>query len=365
MGQSGKLSPNEFETLHVALGGVRVLGLGEPTHGSAEAFAWKGEVILALAQAGLLRVLAWECGYASGRQLDRALRWGEGDLRAALTAQNFWTWNTREVLNVLLALQKWNQAQPESQRVRFVGVDVQEPYSGVQDLLLHHPRRPLHGLTKKGLLEAGSPAAAPLLAELRDLEAGEADPERRALARNAARFVDTYLMEAQHKRLGLRDSYMAHTLLEEGLDSTGLTVFWAHNEHVAVNPDFAGDPASGLILREKLGAAYLGVGMLLGQGKFRVRDLDALGQPKPITQLALGLPAPHHSDALFLKKPAGLYPTRDFAHAGPRRFLGGHYGISAGQITPKKFEMARPLSDFDLIRWFPETGAAHSLDDGR
>lgn len=91
------LTTHEFALLNNQLSGVRVLGLGEPTHGTAEAFRWKFEVILALAKAEKLRVLAWECGFATGQLLDQALRFG-GDLETALRAQQFWTWNTREIL---------------------------------------------------------------------------------------------------------------------------------------------------------------------------------------------------------------------------------------------------------------------------
>nr|WP_232337752.1 erythromycin esterase family protein [Deinococcus arboris] len=115
---------------------VRVLGLGEPTHGSAEAFTWKGQVLLSLAQTGRLRVLAWECGFASGRRLDAALRGhSQEPLASALRAQGFWCWNTEEILAGLRDLQSWNAAQPPAERVRFVGVDVQPPHVGVQLLV--------------------------------------------------------------------------------------------------------------------------------------------------------------------------------------------------------------------------------------
>lgn len=261
-------------------------------------------------------------------------------------------------------MQAWNLGQPAEKRIRFVGMDVQNPYLGVQALIrVGHTEPLLELLTEIGRLEAGNPEAQALMAALEGIEVIETDRLRRSYARNARRFVDTYLLEPAHKRLGLRDGYMAQTLLEEGLDDSGLTVFWAHNEHVAVNPDFAGDAASGFALRESLGPAFLSVGMLLGQGHFRVRDLDAPGQPKPLAELPVDLPQPHHSDAQFLNQPAGLYAVQDYPHAGPRRFLGGHYGTLASQANPQRFEMPRPLDDFHLLRWFPAASAATGLPE--
>lgn len=352
----------DLSPLLAHLAGVRVLGLGEPTHGTAQAFRWKGEVIRTLAEAGRLRVLAWECGYATGRLLDAALRFGRRDMESALRAQRFWAWETLEILETLVWLRDWNLARPAPGRVRFVGVDVQELYEGVCELIAAgHPHPALARLTRKGEVETGGEEARELLAVLGEVEAAEADPARRALARNARRFVDAYLLEENHARLGLRDRFMAETLLEEGLTETGLTVFWAHNEHVAVNPDFAGDPATGWVLRGRLGSDYLAVGVLMGKGTFRARNLDAPERPLPLAVLPIGLPAPHHSDALFLGLGDRLHETRDHPHPGPRRFLGGQYGPQRMRADPHLFEMARPLSDFDLLMFLERTTAARGL----
>ncbi|MDL2345394.1 erythromycin esterase family protein [Deinococcus sp. MIMF12] len=306
-------------------------------------------------------MLAWECGLATGRLLDAALR-GEGDLEAALRAQRFWTWETREILDALTRLRAWNLSQPGERRVRFVGADVQEPYLGVADLIAAgHAHPALAGLTARGRVEAGSLEARELHEVLCEVEAAELDPERRSLARSARRYVDAYLLEAGHTRLGLRDRFMAETLLEEGLDPAGLTVFWAHNEHVAVNPSFHGSPAAGFVLRQQLGPAYLAVGMMMGQGIFRTRNHDVPGHPKPLADLPVGPPAAHHSEDLFAGRGDGLYGARDHPHPGPRRFLGGQYGTEWAQREPQVFELARPLSDFDLIAFQERTSAAQPL----
>jgi len=343
------------------LDGVRVLGLGEPTHGTAEAFRWKDKAIRALTEVGRLRVLAWECGFVTGCLLDQAVRFEKGDVEAALRAQRFWCWETQEILGTLIWLRTWNLARPEPDRVRFVGVDVQQPYQGLRELRAAGHPRALDYLTEQGRIEAGSEEARELLAVLREVEQTEPDRARRALARNARRHVDTYLLEANYARLGLRDHCMAETLLEEALEDSGLTVFWAHNEHVAVNPDFHSAPAAGWFLRERLGAAYLAVGMLLGEGHFRTRNMDAPDHSKPIAALPVGPPSPQHSEALFLGRGDGLYDSRDHPHPGPRRFLGGQYGVEWSREEPHVFEMARPLSDFDLILFQERTTAARPL----
>lgn len=351
-----------LEPLLSRLKGVQVLGLGEPTHGTSEAFRWKGAVIRALAQAGRLRVLAWEGGFVPGRLLNEAVVFGRGDLEAGLRALRLWPWQTREVLDVLTWLRGWNLAQPVGERVRFVGVDVQDPHGGVRELLeAGHGHPALTALTERGQLQAGSPQARELLAVLEEAERRETPGPLRSLTRNAHRFVDAYLLEADHARLGLRDRYMAETLLEEALDARGLTVFWAHNEHVAVNPDFHGDPAAGWVSREELGTKYLAVGLLMGEGTFRARDLDAAQRPPPLAALPIGLPAGHHSEALFVGRGDVLHDTRGHPHPGPRRFLGTQYSARRAQAEPRTFELARPLSDFDLVLFLERTAATRPL----
>lgn len=355
-------SARTLQLLLARLDGVQVLGLGEPTHGTSEAFRWKSEVIRALAQTGRLRVLAWEGGFVPGRLLNEAVVFGRGDLGAALHALRLWPWQTREVLDVLTWLRGWNLARPEGERVRFVGVDVQDPHGGVRELIeAGHGHPALTALTQRGQVQAGSTQASELLAILEAVEQSETQAPLRTLARNACRFVDAYLLEADHARLGLRDRFMAETLLEEALEPGGLTVFWAHNEHVAVNPDFHGAPAAGWALRERLGAAYLAAGVLMGEGTFRARDLDAPERPPPLTTLPIGLPAAHQSEALFAGRGDTLHDTRGHPHPGPRRFLGTHYGVRQAQAEPHTFELARPLSDFDLVMFLERTTPTQPL----
>lgn len=294
--------------------------------------------------------------------LDAALRFGRGNLREALQAQRLWTWETQEILSALRALQEWNLGQPEARRVRFVGVDVQEPYSGVQRLIqVGHLHPALLTLTTKGQVVAGSDAAKELHSALIAVETREADSQCLSLARNARRFVEAYLLKANHACLGLRDTFMAETLLEEATDSAGLTMYWAHNEHVAINPEFGDAPSAGFVLRQQLGQAYRAVGILMGKGEFRARDRDSLAEPRPLKVFQIGPPAPHHSDALFGPLGEGLYCTSTLSHPGPRRFLGGHYGLDTAQTDPAWFKIERPLSDFDLIQFLPHTTAAQSL----
>jgi erythromycin esterase len=87
------------------LGENGVLGLGEPTHGSANAFAWKLGVIQELARRGLLAAFALEESMIAGRQLEAALH-GRGDLDEALaTGSSVWRTETiRDGLRQLAAI---------------------------------------------------------------------------------------------------------------------------------------------------------------------------------------------------------------------------------------------------------------------
>lgn len=338
--------------------GRTVLGLGAPTHGTAEAFTWKAERILELAHAGRLGTLAWEVGYLPGLAVDAAIR-GRGDLLAAIHGMRLWCWQTGEVLDLLRGLQRLNARRNPQEQVRFLGVDVQDCEGAAPELMVAGYPVGLLAL-QAGELTAGDPAVAGLMDDLQACLAADPDPLRRREARQLWRYLDAYLRErdCDYARLARRDRYMADTLLEHSSDPSRLTALWAHNEHVAVNPDFFGGPAAGFWLRQALGQRYAAVGMLAGEGSFASKD-SAHPRPRPTVTFRLPPPAPHLTDAAFLGQPSGLYSPPE--HAGPRRFLGTFYSDESARDHPERYEIARPADDFDVVLWLPRSRAATPL----
>ncbi len=364
-----------------------VIGLGEATHGTREAFQLKHRLIRALAERVGLRTVAFECGFAAGRLIDKYVRWGHGSAQYALQKQGFWCWENHEVLTLIEWLREHNSHLARDERITFVGIDVQKIETGLPELLAA-----LEGLTESGTVQASTSdigsgivqdAAMAIQWLLEEPKHGDGraagvvrtltravpvlpTPELRALCRNAARYVDTYLNPEHEDGLAKRDEYLAATALEVHAERPGRMVVWAHNEHVAINPDFFGTRAMGHHLREALGDNYLALGMLFDQGSFLARTWGERSTNR-VAEFRIGRAGEGHIERSFAGRALGIIdtakvPTDYGAQSAPyRRFLGNLYDHEVNAQRPDAFRIERPLTDFDLIAWLPHTQAARYL----
>lgn len=344
-----------------ALGENGVLGLGEPTHGSANAFAWKLELIHELARRGLLAAIAVEESFTVGLEVDAALRDG-GDLDAAWD-QGSSIWDTGTIREGLRALQEIIATLPPSRRPRFLGVDISKPYRTARALQERSVQAPvLRAVARRDPLNSAE--VAELVTLCRTVEA-EREPTVAALARNLRRHADVHLAAPDLSRLHRRDIHMANTLLE-GLPAQGITVLWAHNEHLARNPEGWGGPTMGHVLDGMLGHRYYPVGVLCGAGECRAVDPSS-GSDE---YAAVPLP-PMHGDttdeALRLLGRA-FVTSEEFVHPGPRRFIGWQVETSLfadAQAVRDTFEVRRPSTDFAALAHLPRSIADGASATGR
>ena len=336
-----------------SLGENGVLGLGEPTHGSANAFAWKLELIHELARRGLLAALAFEESFTVGAEVDAVLREG-GDIDHAWS-QGSSIWRTETILEGLRALQRISARLPAARRPRFLGVDISKPDRTARALRSRgHDAPSLRAIAERMPV---SPAEAAELDSLcRAVEEGR-DPTSAALARNLRRYADAYLAAPDLSRLHRRDTHMAQTLLEH-LPARGITVLWAHNEHLARNPEGWGGPTMGQVLHEALGERYHPVGVLCGDGDCRAVD-PSTGSDD---YAAVRLPPLRAgtTDAALRELGRSFVTGEEFSHPGPRRFIGWRIDTSLfadARALADTFEVARPSTDFAALAYLPGSRA--------
>jgi len=338
-----------------------VLALGEPTHGTREAFELKHRLIRMVAEQGNLRVLAFECGRGPAELIDAAVRLMDGDVLHALRSQGYWCWESREVLALLTWLRDFNALRPLSERVRFVGVDVQRPERVVERVETHvtcPDTRTLLRALREGILVPGEDSTR-LAQQLKKLAASTGDKDVRRDALHLYRHVRVYLDPSNAEGIGLRDRFMAEELLE-ALPDDGVTVLWAHNEHAAVNDDFFGSPAMGFVLREALGERYVALGMLFGRGGFRAQAWRAPG--RPVRNFEVEQAEGTYGERLFDSLDGSVLDLRGKRMpAVRRRFVGFLFDQDVAHARPGAFEVVRPLTDFDLLAWLPCTTPSQGL----
>lgn len=357
----GNSNLDDLLPLEKILKNVRVVGLGEATHGTREFFQAKNRVIEFLVTRMGFNIVSIEASAPACMNINDYVVEGEGDPAKALASQGFSQLDTEDELALLEWLRRHNRALPEARRVRFVGFDMQGGYQYAINAILE--------LLRKGApdqIAAASQALAalkeqsdrpmPIASESPEDKARDASrleamysflsANREKLIRETSRWdYDAALLDARvlvegaqfqiamAKRkekaalfaaVGLRDVYMAENIgIELKMMGPGARIIASgHNGHIQAGPWGAGIPgmpgaripAMGEFLRKTYGEAYYAIGTDFDRGSFQA--LGQSGKGMELQEFTLP-PAPEGSLAWYMKAAGESY----FANlrSAPRR----------------------------------------------
>lgn len=115
----------DMQALRKAVGGASIVALGEATHGTREFFQLKHRMIEFLASQKGFTIFSIEANMPEAYRLNDFVLNGKGDPKELLKGMYFWTWNTEEVLNLILWMREFNQSGKG--RMEFTGFDMQTP----------------------------------------------------------------------------------------------------------------------------------------------------------------------------------------------------------------------------------------------
>ena len=348
-------------------GDATVVGLGEQVHGAKEVLRLKLRALRVLVERKGFRSLAWEDDWTLGREIDRWVKTGKGDVRS-LIRQMSTAHHNREVLRALRWVRTYNESHPRDP-VTFVGVEYwttrHSAYDAVRTYVARHaPDRlaeagaHLDFLTPPGeeigdwpqvYGALGAEAKAPYLEHaraLRALVAGlphDRGDRRHSLAAHHARQIrNFYEHYAVWPNFGYRDAHAARNLRWWQRYSGDKVAYWAANAHTAVAPtvEFQVDGESvaewasvGSFMDTWYGDEYLSIGFTLGSGSYYE------GEVRPL---------PPAADAWFEEAFAGL-PLEQFA-------------LDLGASAPRP--VRRWLSAPARTRGLPEYGLASHMEGG-
>jgi erythromycin esterase-like protein len=104
-----------------ALADARVVALGEATHGTREIFRMKHRLFEYLVQRKGFTVFALEANRADCIALDRYVKSGQGNARAAQANLHLWPWNTQEVVDLIEWMRVYNAAPGRHLKLSFTG----------------------------------------------------------------------------------------------------------------------------------------------------------------------------------------------------------------------------------------------------
>ncbi len=289
---------DDLRPLEQLFAGVRVIGLGEATHGSHEIFALKHRLIEFLVARMGFTLVAMEGSvvvtetlneYVAGR-LDR-------DIALAALKPGGWITDTQELVALLDWMRTHNASVPESRRVQLAGLDPQVNAAAIDFLRTLVPAafQPLlEGMRAQDLNSiqfARTEVSQEMLHGLRRLlaylVANEGDLVRRTSAAEYLRAVHSARLLLQFGEFnssipqgaslppgegGTRDQYMADHLLRalQSMPPETRAVVWAHNSHVAARQTGSFPPMGGF-LRGAFGAQYYALATTFDRGAFQAQ----------------------------------------------------------------------------------------------
>ena len=112
----------DMEPLRNVWRGVRMVALGEATHGTSEFFRMKHRVTEFLVTEMGFRHFAMELSPRAGKRIDDYI---QGDTAANPAASLGWPWGTREVAKMFEWMRWYNASVPDADRLHFHGIDYQ------------------------------------------------------------------------------------------------------------------------------------------------------------------------------------------------------------------------------------------------
>lgn len=106
-------------------GHVKLVGVGEGSHGSKEYQELKGEVFKKLVEQGKARTFAIEGDFGGALTVNNYIHGGEGSAEDAANAIGFGIYRTKEIEAIIEWMREYNQSAPDGADLRFMGFDFQ------------------------------------------------------------------------------------------------------------------------------------------------------------------------------------------------------------------------------------------------
>ncbi len=363
--------------LKALIGDADVVALGEATHGTHEFFQMKHRLLQFLVERMGFRAFALEANWPEADLINTYVRTGKGNPRELLRGLHFWTWDTEEVLDMILWMRAYNQDRPASDQIGFYGFDMQFDTlarSKVLDYLATvDPLAADEASDDYACYPQLSVECKQALQRVFDRLSGhkaayEARSSARAFAdalHSARLVIQSKAYASQEQDFYLRDRFMAENvewILTQAAPAAKM-VLWAHNMHIATLGDQA-HPTMGDILRKDLGARMVTVGFLFGEGSF-----NAYG-PTQLETFQVDRPPAGSYEHLFQSAgiPIFLLDMRNAASAReagswllqshPFRSIGAGYDPGDPQ---QGFWTAALAKAFDMVIYFQGTSPSRLL----
>ena len=124
---------DDLKPLKELIGTARIVAVGEGTHGTREFFQMKHRLVEFLASEMGFTIFSIEANMPEAYRVNDFVLTGEGDPKKLISGMYFWTWNTQEVLDMVMWMREFNKSGKG--QIQFTGFDMQTPDVAAQIVL--------------------------------------------------------------------------------------------------------------------------------------------------------------------------------------------------------------------------------------
>lgn len=271
---------------------VRLVALGEASHGASELQQMKADVFQALVANGDCRVFAIEGDFGGCAKVDEYIHGGAGTAQEAVGQIGFRIYRTQELADLVEWMRDYNQTAPVGQDLHFAGFDMQR-YDNNKAYLLQYLadaapeleasyREKFETLTDETMydlpqetLSAAQRDLETLMQEMEQTLPVAQQDEAFAFARQCAQSMleNTQLRQSTSQYNALRDAAMKNKVdwLCERYD--GQIFLNGHNGHIA-KVSAVGYDCMGAQLAQSYGDAYFAIGTDVATCRFNGQTGD-------------------------------------------------------------------------------------------
>lgn len=257
---------------------VRIVALGEATHGNAEFQRLKLDVFKVMVGKYGVRAFALESDFGGCEAVNRYIHGGKGTAGQAAAALGFPIYQTKEMADLIEWMRQYNLSAEPGDDIRFYGFDMQRYEYSYEYLLEAAKKNDLPTADLEKLWDSEKNAYSATFTPDQKAKVIEAVKQdllqlHDSTAAQAVHFADILLQnislgkvqDNMSKGLVLRDSLMTENTLwilaQEEARGNGCIFITGHNGHIERRHDYGKDgKAMGALLANQLGNAYFAIG---------------------------------------------------------------------------------------------------------
>lgn len=271
---------------------VRIVGLGEASHGASELQQLKADVFKALVVNNNCRVFAIEGDFGGCAKVDEYIHGGPGTAEEAVAQIGFRIYRTQELADLVKWMREYNQTAAESEELHFLGFDMQR-YDNNKSFLMSYLENAAPHLAKEYESKFADLTDEKMY-DLKDASLASAESDISALISAMSKNIaeseqDTsfdFAMQCAQSMLGntqlRRNSTQYNTLRDAAMKNSvdwicsqykGLIFINGHNGHIA-KESASGYECMGAGLKQTYGDEYFTIGTDVKQCEFNGQSGD-------------------------------------------------------------------------------------------